>query len=72
MHRTLLVAHENVVELLAIVERVVDVERMATRIAEDEFDAGVLECLYKALRTAHLRFVVFAHRGIVVSLVIGL
>lgn len=72
VHRTLLVAHEDVVEFLAIVERVVDVKRMTTGIAEDDFDASALERLYEALRAAHLRFVVFAHRCIVVSLVIGL
>ena len=72
VHRTLLVAHEDVVEFLAIVKRVVDVKRMAAGIAKDGFDAGILQRLYEALRAAHLRFVVFAHRGIAIFLVIGL
>ena len=72
VHRTLLVAHEDVVELRAIVERVVDVERMATGVSEDGLDTGIFQRPDQALRAGHLRFVVFAHRGVVVSLGIGL
>ena len=72
VHRTLLVAHEDVVELRAIVERVVDVERMATGVSGDGLDTGIFQRPDQALRAGHLRFVVFAHRGVVVSLGIGL
>ena len=72
VHRTLLVTHEDVAELRAIVERIVDVERMAARISEDGLDTGIFQRPDQALRAGHLRFVVVAHRGVVVSLGIGL
>src|SRR4029453_16890146 len=43
MHGALLVAHENVLDLVLLEELVVDVEDRAARIAEDVLDALFLE-----------------------------
>ena len=43
MHRSLLVASEDMRDLLAVVERVVDLDRLATGVAEHQIDALGLE-----------------------------
>ena len=54
MHRALLVAHEDVLDLVLLEERVVDVEHRAARIAEDVLDAFFLEAADDDFRTREL------------------
>ena len=52
--RALLVAHENVAELVLMEDRVVDRQDRAARIAEDHLDALVLQRLDDHLRAGHV------------------
>ena len=40
----LLMAHQDVVQLLAVIQRVVNEDGLAAGITEDSVDAGILEC----------------------------
>ncbi len=51
MDRSLLVAHQDVLELLLLVELVVDVQHRAAGIAPDVFDAFFGECVTENFRT---------------------
>ena len=54
VHRALFVAGKHMVKLLAIVERVVDLDGLAARIAEHQVDALGLEGGHHGLRADHL------------------
>ena len=47
MQRRLLVAHENVAEILLLVDFVIDGKHCPARITEDGIDTLFLQCLYK-------------------------
>ncbi|MNR23611.1 hypothetical protein D3C85_1406400 [compost metagenome] len=53
MDRSLLVAHQDVLELLLLVELVVDVQHRAAGVAPDVFDAFFGECVTENFRTDH-------------------
>ena len=61
MGRALLVAHQDVVQLLAVIQRIVDEDGLAAGIAEDSIDAGVLECGDEGAVALHHLSVVLAH-----------
>ena len=61
MRRALLVAHEHMMELLAVIKRVVDIDGLTTRVAKDRLHANVLKRRNKTLRARHLHSIAFAH-----------
>ncbi|MNT46360.1 hypothetical protein D3C72_1829960 [compost metagenome] len=56
MAGALLVANEDVLDIVLLVDFVVDRKHGATGIAEDMLDAVVLQCLENDLRACHLVF----------------
>ncbi|MCY1310113.1 hypothetical protein D9M70_602730 [compost metagenome] len=56
MAGALLVANEDVLDIVLLVDLVVDRKHGAARIAEDMLDAVVSQCLENDLRACHLVF----------------
>ena len=54
VHRTLLMTGEHTMQLLAVVERIVDLDGLAARVAEDQVDALGLKRGHHGLRADHL------------------
>ena len=54
VHRTLLMTGEHMMQLLAVVERIVDLDGLAARVAEDQVDALGLKRGHHGLRADHL------------------
>ena len=54
VHRALLMTGEHMMQLLAVVERVVDLDGLAARVAEHQVDAFGLERGHHSLRADHL------------------
>ena len=68
VHRALLMTGEHMMQLLAVVERIVDLDGLAARIAEDQVDALGLERGHHGLRADHL----FALFGVFAAQTAGL
>ena len=63
VHRALLVAHQHVLDLVLLEQRVVDEQHRAARIAEDVLDAFFLQAADDDFRTRQLHVMALFERG---------